>query len=309
MTPILKNKESKWQPLLSDSPIEKALGMEINAVKQRVEDIYNTLTSKKTTEDVKKEPTSEDFQNALNVIAGFLPGGPKNNILKKLLTQTKRVGVIKVPSKAKFRKIVEEMYGHELKPNELDDLMNESLGLETKGLKLINTEVIAEGIKVDPKDPSDILSALKKLGEEIKKVSVHERAHTATHPIVKFTQKIIKNQDKLDSEGAKLLPLIDDLTNSFANEKIASRHFGVENTVLGHAVKKQGFIVPTEYINLDKLFLEQAKTFNFLLNVNSLIWLFEQFKTCKFLLQIILVNKLFEQFKFCKFSLHANSVS
>ena len=256
MTPILKNKESDWKPLLSDSPIERALGMEINAVKQRVEDIYNTLTSKKTTKDVKKEPTSEDFQSALNVIAGFLPGGPKNNVLKKLLTQTKRIGVVKVPSKTKYRKIIEDMYGHELKPSELDDLMNESLGLETKGLKLINTEAIAEGVKVNPKDPSDILSALKKLGEDMKRTSAHERAHTATHPIVKFTQNIIRNQDKLDSEGAKLLPLIDDVSNSFANEKIASRAFGVENTILGRAVKKQGFIVAgntyqtaDEYIN------------------------------------------------------------
>ena len=256
MTPILNNKESNWKPLLSDSPIERALGMEINAVKQRVEDIYNTLTSKKTTKDVKKEPTSEDFKSALNIIAGFLPGGPKNNVLKKLLTQTKRVGVVKVPSKTKFRKIVEAMYGHELKPNELDDFMNESLGLETKGLKLINTEAIAEGVKVNPKDPSDILSALKKLGEDMKKTSAHERAHTATHPIVKFTQNIIRNQGKLDSEGAKLLPLIDDVSNSFANEKVASRAFGVENTILGRAVKKQGFIVAgntyqtaDEYIN------------------------------------------------------------
>ena len=241
---------------MSDSPIERALGMEIKAVKQRVEDIYNTLTSKKTTKDVKKEPTSEDFQSALNVIAGFLPGGPKNNVLKKLLTQTKRIGVVKVPSKTKYRKIIEDMYGHELKPSELDDLMNESLGLETKGLKLINTEAIAEGVKVNPKDPSDILSALKKLGEDMKRTSAHERAHTATHPIVKFTQNIIRNQDKLDSEGAKLLPLIDDVSYSFANEKIASRAFGVENTILGRAVKKQGFIVAgntyqtaDEYIN------------------------------------------------------------
>src|SRR3972149_1836086 len=177
MTPILKNKESNWQPLLSDSPIERALGLEISAVKQRVEDIYNTLTTKKTIEDVKKEPASQDFQNALNIITGFLPGGPKNNVLKKLLTQTKRVGVVKIPSKVKYRKILEEMYGHKLKPNELDDYMNTTLGVETKGLKLINTEAIAEGIKVDPNDPSDILSALKRLSEGIKKVSIHERTH------------------------------------------------------------------------------------------------------------------------------------
>src|SRR3990167_2025716 len=90
----------------------------------------------------------------------------------------------------------------------------------------------------------------------MKRTSAHERAHTANHPIIKFTQNIIRNKDKLDSEGAKLLPLIDDVSYSFANEKIASRAFGVENTILGRAVKKQGFIVAgntfqtaDEYIN------------------------------------------------------------
>ena len=199
----------KNKPILSDSPIERAVLWEAEQIKERVKKAYAILSEPLTEERVKKPVTSEEVSQAANIAAGFIPGVP-DNALKALLTMHPRIGkVLKVQKKEDyatiFNKAIKEVGGEELTEIELKDLMEHSLGAQFKGIRALNIESIARSVQEDMPVNASILDRLIAISKETKKVARHERGHTATLPIVRFTATLQLTPDVRLAPAAKTI--------------------------------------------------------------------------------------------------------
>ena len=206
-----------------------------------------------TEERTKKPVTSEEISQTANIVAGFIPGGPKDSTLRHLLTKGERVGKVeKIATKDEFvdfwNKKEIELTGKGLSAEDVKTLRDVAKGVEHKGIRTVNMELVWESLQKDApidlskSEPDSVLDALRKLSAAVKEVSSHERGHTATKPIAKYSYDLFSfPSDELDDAALITKGKLESLMKEIVYDK---RAMSVTDTELAAMMKKVGVEIP-----------------------------------------------------------------